>query len=221
MKTFLLAVILACSACLAQAQIEATAEPAAAAAPSALDPQPSTPPAPTVQHALQELVDAIGASNTNWDFAVYGIYAPKLDQKYGGGIGAFHEVNPYLVAGLRVEFLDGGFVMPDGTATLQLPLHPIKNWPWLVVTPFTYAGIGLPLGGVHVAGLKIPGKDISVDGEPLAIIGAGGALKIIGGASWTLNLAGDIEKWPSLVGKANASVPGNMYRVGLILNKTF
>ena len=183
----------------------------------------NTPPAPppTVQQGLQTIVDAIGAGNTNWDFAVYGIYAPKLDQKYGGGIGAFHEVNPYLVAGLRMEFLDGGFVMPDGTATLQLPLYPIKSWTWLVITPFTYAGIGLPLGGVTVAGVHIPGKNISVNGEPLAILGAGGALKIVGGQHWTLNLALDVEKWPSLLGKTAASVPGNEYRAGLILNKVF
>lgn len=154
---------------------------------------------PTVQSGLQEIVDAVKTGNTNWDITVYGLYASKLKQQYGGGIGVFWPLSTYVVTGVRCDYLEGDFWMPVGNATLQLP---VQLNSWLRVTPLVYAGIGVPITGAG-----------SANGSAVAIIGIGGALRLAGGKTWYLDAVIDQETWSGFAGKQD--------RVGFLFNKSF
>lgn len=174
---------------------------------------------PTIQGGFQELVDAFKNGNTNWFFEMHGLYAPSLQNKYGGGIGAFHPLSQYVLYGARVDYVDGGFWMPSGSATFQIPLKLIS---WLTVTPLTYAGIGVPISGATISGFKVPGKVIDNNGQATAILGYGAAIDIYRNSGtnalkWyqpnKIAIVGDRETW--------SGFPGFQYRLGVVLNKTF
>lgn len=170
----------------------------------------TNPPDPTVKGGVQDIVDAIKGTKTNWVFEVHGLYAPDLGERYGAGLGAFYAVNDYLFTGLRLDWVDGGFVMPSGSAGLQVP---IKLTRWLTLRPFGYGGIGLPLSGSSVGGFIVPGRVKNPSGDPIAITGLGVAVDLVAGKSWNLNLIADREQW--------AGYAGQQYRFGLMLNKRF
>lgn len=183
-----------------------------------------TPPAqntngPTIQHGFQELIDAFKDGNTNWYFEVHGLYAPSLAQKYGGGIGAFHPISQYVIYGARLDYVNGGFWMPSGSATFQVPL---KLTSWLTVTPLTYAGIGVPVSGATFGNFKVPGKTVDNNGQATAILGYGAAIDIYRNSStnalkWyqpqKIAIVGDRETW--------SGFPGFQYRIGMVINKSF
>jgi hypothetical protein len=181
---------------------------------SQLSTTPPPPPTnvPTITDGLNTIVEAIKAGNTNWYFAAYGLYAPKLDQKYGGGIGAFYPLSKYIVTGLRMDYVDGGFWMPSGNATLQLP---IKIFPWLTITPFGYAGIGIPISGATWGDITIPGNYHNNNGEPTAILGYGAAVHLWGSKDnkYNIELVGDQESW--------SGFPGQQIRVGALFRVKF
>lgn len=171
---------------------------------------------PTIQKGFQMIFDAATSGNTNWYLAGYAMYAEGLQKKVGGGIGAFYPINTYLVAGTRVDYVNGGFWMPSGSATFQIPLRPIKAFQWLVVTPFTYAGVGVPISGATIAGHALPGhlpKDNN--GEATAILGYGGAIGVYAPKSgrYSVELVADRETW--------SGFPGVQYRGGLLAHIKF
>ena len=43
-------------------------------------------PVPTVIGAATDLIAAVSDGGTNWQVVPYGLYTPKLQQKYGGGL---------------------------------------------------------------------------------------------------------------------------------------
>lgn len=177
--------------------------------------EPITNETPTVQGALQDLWEAVTSGNTNWYFEAHALYAPKLASKYGGGIGAYYPLSPYVVAGLRCDWVNGGFWMPSGNATLQVPIKPFKFWPKFSITPFGYAGVGIPLSGATFGDFSVPGASTDNNGEPTAILGYGAAIGLWKNKADNMGLAlvADVEKW--------SGFEGRQYRGGLILRWRF
>ena len=172
---------------------------------------------PTVQSGFQEIVDAMKSGETNWWFETHALYAPGLQHKYGGGFGAFWNASSYVYTGLRVDYVDGGFWMPSGSATLQVP---VQIFSWLKVAPLGYAGIGVPLSGATVGGVTLPGQTPRDNhGQPTAILGYGGAIRIAdinSSHKWLpehVDVIGDREEWTGF--------PGLQWRFGVTANWTF
>lgn len=172
-------------------------------------------PAPTILGGLQEVWSAAGSA-TNWVAPAYGLYAPALKNKYGGGVGYFYSVSTYVSTGIRIDSVNGSFWMPSGSATLQLPLHPLSRFTslpaWLSevqITPLAYAGIGLPLSGAVIGSVTVPGKvPTDNNGEATAIIGQGVALQVYAptNGAWNIDVVADRETW--------SGFSGTQYRVG-------
>lgn len=184
-----------------------------------LDQVPDHIPPATITGALTELKDAIFSNNTNWIAETHFLYAPALHDRFGGGIGYFYQVNNYVLTGVRLDWVDGGFWMPSGNATLQLPLHPFTHFPFLPsliknaqVTPFAYAGIGIPVSGAKIGSVTVPGSLRDNNGEATAILGQGLALRIYAPTTdaWNISLAGDRETW--------SGFPGVQYRFALLFH---
>lgn len=169
----------------------------------------------TLSQATQQLWDAITSSKTNWNFEVHGLYASALKDKWGGGAGAFFALTDNVLAGVRLDWVDGGFWMPSGNVTLQLPIRPIKSWRGLVITPITYAGVGVPVSGATFGSITVPGELRNNNGQATAILGVGGAVLLYApkGGSWSLNAVGDYETW--------SGFPGSQIRFGLDIHKYF
>src|SRR5690348_10975245 len=167
---------------------------------------------PTVKGALSDLFTAISYDKTNWIYEAHAMYAPALQGKYGGGVGAFYPINQYVFTGLRLDWVDGGFWMPSGSAGLQLPIHPVS---WLHITPFAYAGIGIPLSGATVGNFSVPGHLRDNNGQATAILGYGAAIRIYTSKSgkWTFDLVGDRENWSGFAGQ--------QYRGGFLAHMNF
>ena len=169
-------------------------------------------PTPTVQSAVQGLWDTLITANGKWLFEVHGLYAPKLQNHYGGGFGVFYPLSEYVWAGPRVDWVDGGFYMASGTAGLQLPIRPFAKFGGLaaklVLTPFVYGGVGLPLSGATVADFTIPGTVRNNNGQATVITGYGLAASVWQNKAGTMSFSfvGDREKWTGF--------DGNQYRVG-------
>jgi hypothetical protein len=132
-------------------------------------------------------------------------------------------VNNYVMAGVRLDFVDGGFWMPSGNATLQLPLHPLKSLTslpsWLTsvkATPFAYVGIGVPVSGAVIGSVTVPGsKPTDNNGQATAILGQGFSLQIYAPTSgkWNVSILGDRETWSGFT--------GTQYRFGLAFHENF
>lgn len=160
------------------------------------------------------MTDAISNGETNWLFEAHGLYAPSLAQKYGGGVGVLFPLSDYVVTGIRLDYVDGGFWMPSGNVGLQLPIKlPFLG---LKVTPFGYAGIGVPVSGATFGSIQIPGRPpVDNNGQPTAIIGYGAALRLWTSAdgSKLFDLAGDTESW--------SGFPGQQYRFAALFKWAF
>jgi hypothetical protein len=173
-------------------------------------------PVPTVQSGLQMIVDAIKSGETNYWGEVHGLYASGLNKKEGGGVGLFWNLSQYVYTGVRVDYVDGDFWMPSGSATVQLP---VKIFSWLQVAPLGYAGIGIPLSGATVGGetLGKPARDNN--DQPTAILGYGGAVRIANinsKSKWIpshIDIIVDQETWTGFNGK--------QYRLAAAGNWTF
>jgi hypothetical protein len=169
-------------------------------------------PTPTIQSSVQGLWDAFLTGNSKWLFEAHGLYAPKLQNKYGGGAGVFYPLNDYVYTGLRIDWVDGGFWMPSGNAGLQLPIRPFNKFGGLaaklVLTPFAYVGIGIPLSGATVGDITIPGSVQNNNGQATVITGYGLAVSVWQNkkGNVTFSLIGDREKW--------AGFEGSQYRAG-------
>jgi hypothetical protein len=165
--------------------------------------------------ALQTLV-----SSTNMLWEAHATYTPSLAQHVGGGVGGYYllsqtgsgTVTLDTYTGLRIDWVDGGFWMPQGNVGLQTPITVFSN---LVVTPFTYAGIGVPLSGASIGGISIGGSVKDNDGQATAIIGAGGAISFLSldKGKWNAGILADVEKW--------SGFSGNQFRFGLFARKNF
>ena len=169
-------------------------------------------PTPTIQSSVQGLWDAFLTGNSKWLFEAHGLYAPKLQNKWGGGAGVFYPLNEYVYTGFRIDWVDGGFWMPSGNAGLQLPIRPFNKFGGLaaklVLTPFAYVGIGIPLSGATVGDITIPGSVRNNNGQATVITGYGLAVSIWQNkkGNVTFSLIGDREKW--------AGFEGSQYRAG-------
>ena len=173
--------------------------------------------APTVQSDLNDIIAHL--VSTNWYFAAYYLHAPGLQHKEGGSIAGFTPLSQYVLAGWRVDYVNGNFWMPSGQATLQLPITPIKSWQWLTVTPFGFVGVGIPLSGAHVSGVVIPGQvPRDNNGQPTAILGIGGAISLWKNSNPTshwrsVSIVADKETWTGF--------PGQQFRIGFDGHFTF
>lgn len=121
------------------------------------------------------------AGATNLMVAPYGIVG--TEGKYGGGIALAYKLSDMIVPTIRMDYYDGRVWMPSADMQLQVPLLLGGK---VTFIPFGFAGIATPLTG--------KGSD---NFTPVAIIGAGGAVRI--GAKW--DLVGDIEKWSGFKGE--------------------
>lgn len=176
---------------------------------------------PTLLGGLTEIKDAL-TSSTNWVAEVHGLYAPALGNKYGFGLGYFYQVDTYVLGGVRLDYVDGGFVMPSGNATLQLPLQPFSKFSFLptwlqdvTTTPFAYAGIGVPVSGATIGNVTIPGSVKDNNGQPTAIIGQGISIEVYSptNANWNVSVVADRETW--------SGYNGTQYRFGALFHHRF
>lgn len=179
--------------------------------------QTQTNSTPTVQGGLQQIVDAMKSGETNWWGEAHGLYAPGLQNKYGGGVGAFWNLSQYVYTGIRVDYVNGGFWMPSGSATMQLP---VKVFSWLQFAPLAYVGVGVPLSGATVGSVTLPGQTPKDNnGQATAILGYGAALRVANihsSSSWVpahVDLIYDRETWTGFSGQQN--------RFGLAANWLF
>lgn len=171
---------------------------------------------PTVQSGAQMILDAVKSGVTNWDVVLYGLYAPSLTKHAGGGVGAFYPISQYVDTGVRLDYINGKFWMPSGNATLQLPLNLVSNV--LTLTPLAYVGVGIPISGASISGVKLGSAPVDNNGQPTAILGTGVAIDLwrdnSTNSAWYVprhvRLIGDIEQWTGF--------PGNQYRFGLDVN---
>jgi hypothetical protein len=150
-----------------------------------------------------------------WSFMPFASYAPSVKKKYGGGLGAFYQVNDYTFVGCRLEWLDGGFFAVAGEAGLKLPIKPLPRlFPNFVVTPFGFIGGAIPISGATVGDWTVPGTVHSYSGTPLGIVGTGAAVTVWKNKAGTLSIGGlfDIERWQEL---------GNQYRMSATVNVKF
>ena len=177
------------------------------------------PNATTVQNGLTSIIDALTGKATNWYGAGYILYASKLQNKVGAGVGVFYPVSDYLIGGVRLEYIDGGFYMPNGTVTLQYPIYWLTNFmSSLVLRPFAYAGVGIPLSGASIVttagNVQIPGTLRNNNGQPTAITGIGCEIDLWHRSTiptaWyqpvSLGIIGDWERW--------SGFPGYQLRLG-------
>lgn len=175
--------------------------------------------AATIQNGFTSIIGALTGKATNWYGAAYMLYASQLANKVGAGVGVFYPVSDYLIGGVRLEYIDGGFYMPNGTITLQYPIYWLTNWmPSVVLRPFAYAGVGIPLSGatiVTTAGnVQIPGTLRYNNGQPTAITGIGCEIDLwkrsTPTTAWyqpaSIGIIGDWERW--------SGFPGYQLRLG-------
>ena len=161
--------------------------------------------AQSITQALDNLWRALSANSTNWLFEAHALYAPKLQLKYGGGVGAFYPFDKYVFAGTRLDWVDGGFWMPSGNAGVQLPINLFGK---VKISPFGYAGIGIPLSGA-----KTPARDNN--GNPTAILGYGAEVHIWSSSDGKISIGAvaDSESWSGFAGR--------QYRGGILAHFSF
>ena len=152
---------------------------------------------PSVALAVKTLAASFALNQTNWNFVTYGMKAPGLQNKWGGGVGAYYRVTDYTITGIRLDWVDGGFYMPSFNAGLQLP---IKLGKFAVVTPFGLGAIGLPISGAKVLDFTVPGHIRDKSGQATAILGYGLALDFKVGPKWLPGLIIDRETWSGFPG---------------------
>jgi len=165
---------------------------------------------PTIQGGVQEIVNAMETGRTNWYFTAGGLYAPSLNKHYGGYVGAFYPLSTYVVTGMRLDYVDGGFWMPQGSATFQVP---VKIFSWLTVTPFGYIGIGVPVSGATYGDWTVPGNHSDNNGQATAIAGYGGAVHVYSKGNLGFDLIADREKW--------SGFDGYQFRFGALVHYLF
>lgn len=129
---------------------------------------------------------AIGQGITNLGVTTYGTYTPALE-KWGGGLVITRNIpiGDALATGIGIglDYYDHQFYALSGQVSLQANLRPFANWGTfgekIVITPFTYIGLGTPFGdnanntgnletiaaggmALHVA--KVLGGSLSING---------------------------------------------------------
>ena len=95
---------------------------------------------------LDHIINLIG-SPTNYAAEVYVTYAPKAPTKVGAGVLTIFNVSQFVGLGLGLDYL-GSLSLVSGNVQLSLPYHPLPSqYPSLVLTPFTIAGVATAYGG--------------------------------------------------------------------------
>jgi len=170
---------------------------------------------PSLGSVLSDLGNIFLNSKTNWTFVPFAVIAPGAKNgTVGGGIGAFYNINKYVMAGARLEWLDGGWWIPNGTMTLQYPIHPLqfigtgKSWQQFTFTPLVYGGVGYPLSGLSLGNTTLPGKN-NLGTGPIGIAGVGGAASIYSDKNVSIYAVADAEDWTGL--------PQHVYNIGLAI----
>lgn len=176
-------------------------------------PPPTASSTPTLQGGVNMIVQAFESGTSNSYWVVYGLKANGLKSKYGGGIGWFEPLSTYVVTGARVDYVDGNFWMPSGSATLQVPINLTSG---ITLMPFTYAGVGIPITGAKittsVGTLTVPGTVRDNNGQATAILGYGVSLNVYLGSDWSIKAVADVEKWTGF--------SGSQYRAGFAYNSS-
>lgn len=151
---------------------------------------------PTLEGPGMEFIEFL-SQGSNWIIAPYGIYDSGSEQ-FGAGIGAFYQINNFVLAGMRLDGLgaeDGWDMwMPSGQIQLQAPLVLFGK---VKLTPFGFTGIATPVTGQQ-----------GDNGTGVGVFGAGLAV----GISKNFHLVGDIEKW------VGAHFTGEQYRFGVAIS---
>lgn len=129
------------------------------------------------------------SSGTNWMISTYGIYDTGT-KRGGGGIAVLKDVTDYIAVGIRVDYLNKNFWMPQADFQLQAPFQLFGK---VTVIPFAFTGIATPLGGRG-----------SENHTPIGIVGIGAAIRIYKG----LDAVTSYEKWNTM--------DGNQIRLGVL-----
>ena len=155
-----------------------------------------------IQKAVVGLVNECVSNYTNLYFETHMMYAPKLADRWGGGFGVYYPLSTYVIAGSRVDWVNGGFWMPQGNVTLDLPFVPFKQFPTFVVTPLAFGGVGVPLA-------------VKRSGQATAIVGTGAEVNFYESPDkkWKVGAAFDIERWSGFA--------GDQYRGGIVAHYKF
>jgi hypothetical protein len=126
---------------------------------------------PFLSGPLTDLLSTMSTA-TNWGVAGFGIYMPKSDAHkaaYGMGALFLYNINPYVAAGVGIDWLDNQTTMPSGQLQLQAPLH-IGGTNGITVTPFAFTGVATPVSGMG-----------DNNGSVVGLFGAGLSVKLYGG----------------------------------------
>lgn len=103
---------------------------------------------------VDQALSALGTSITNFAVDLYGTYAPKAPEHWGGGGLFAYNFSQYVGGAIGIDWL-GSFNLVSGNITLKAPFHvttiipALGKVPWLAslkVTPFVLAGIAAPFG---------------------------------------------------------------------------
>lgn len=128
----------------------------------------------------------VGQGITNLTVTTYGTYTPAI-QKWGGGLVLTRNIplggGLFTGVGMGIDYYDKHFYAINGQVSLQARLKPFSSWGTfgdkIILTPFTYIGVGTPFGqqadqannleaiaaggaALHLA--KVLGGDFSVSG---------------------------------------------------------
>lgn len=131
---------------------------------------------PSVTEIGKYLVTVGGSLNaSNFMAAPYGIYDLST-KKAGAGVALVYNVNQYVGAFTRLDYINAELWRPSGGAQLQ---YPVNVWK-LTVVPFVFTGIAVPFSGAGTA-----------NGEVKNISGTGVAVR----CTTHLDVIGDWEYW--------------------------
>src|ERR1035437_2945897 len=126
---------------------------------------------PFLSGPLTELLSTLSTA-TNWGVAGFGIYMPGgggHKAAYGAGSLFLYNINPYIAAGVGIDWLDNHTTMPSGQLQFQAPLY-LGGANGVRFTPFAFTGVATPVSGMG-----------DNNGSLVGLFGAGLSVKIYGG----------------------------------------
>ena len=124
------------------------------------------------------VTNAPSAFSSSWLVVPFGIWSTA--NHYGAGVAVLYELTPNIVAGGRLDYLNGAVWMPSMSLQLQAPLRLSKG---LTLVPFTFTGAAVPLGGTG-------------SGNATALLGAGLAVRL----GSRVDVVMDVERWTGMDG---------------------
>lgn len=149
--------------------------------PPLLPEPPATNAIPSLPEHVATWLDFLSHTGTNWLVVPYAIYVDDDVNSMGGGLAVMYSLSPYVLTGLRLDYVNEELWMPSINVSLQLPIRLANT---ITVAPFAISGVATALGNEQD------------HGEAVGIFGGGLALKV----SKKMGLVYDAEMWTGFSG---------------------